>query len=90
MPLRSSRLPGGLGWGDIQGGFWDALGILQTAWRAVCGVTSREDPRIPLVSPRLPGGLGVGGQPGRSLGSSGQHGGLCVRTSRDNPVMSSK
>ena len=113
MALGSSRLPGGLCVGDIQGGSWDALGILQTDWRAGCGGTSMEDPGMPLGSPRLPGGLcvgghpgrilgypwdlpaclrglGVGGHPGRSLGSSGQHGELCVRTSREDPMMSSK
>jgi len=29
---------------DIEGGSWDVLGILRTAWRAVWVGTTREDP----------------------------------------------
>jgi len=98
--------------GDIQGGSWDTLGILQAAWRAGCGGTSREDPRMPLGSSRLPGGLCVGDIQGGSWDTLGipqtawraGYGGtsrevlgilrsarrvVCVRTSREDPVMSS-
>ena len=46
-------------WGDNLGGSWDVLGILWTAWMAVCVRTSREDPRMSFrqsgILPRLEG-----------------------------------
>jgi len=36
-------------WGDNQGGSWD-VHTIQTAWRAVCGGTSREDPGMSIQS----------------------------------------
>ena len=42
---------------DIQGGFWDLLGLLQTAWRAMCGGLLRKNLGMSFGSYGLPGGL---------------------------------
>jgi len=55
-------------WRDNYGGSWDVHGILWTAWRVVCGGTTREDPEMSLGFSRQHGGLCVGGQLGRILG----------------------
>ena len=43
--------------GDIQGGFWDLLGLLQTAWRAMCVGLLRKNLGMSLGSSGLPEGL---------------------------------
>ena len=76
-------------WGDNQGGSWD-VHTIQTAWRAVCGGTSREDPGMSIQS-RQHGGLCVGGHPGRILGCPYNPDSMraaCGGTSREDPGMS--
>jgi len=41
----------------IQEGFWDLLGLLQTAWRAMCVGLLRKNLGMSLGSSGLPGGL---------------------------------